>query len=278
MSSLNLPSYEPDRPFTVLQSETAVNVALCGIQGGVIGFDTEFCEPEQGTGDVETEVEGEIDMWSKAKLCVVQIAIPSDVFIIPVKRIKGNHHFSSKDTGRSDVCAAFPLELKRVVQSQEVVKAGVGFPIDGKIIFDAVGVDTKNMVDVGLLTKFSNVEEYLDSDQTPLGLERCVQDVLHSKMDKTMQKQRWDGALTDAHKKYAGLDAQASLEVYNAVVRRASAAAMTIPRGIPTDWYSFDCTQGRPTRREKSYEGKDLSWSAKFCTWYQSGRFVGYNF
>lgn len=82
-----------------------------------------------------------------------------------------------------------------------ITKAGVGFPIDGKIVFEAVGVEMRNLVDIGLLTKFSNVEDYLDMDQSPLGLERCVQDVLHCKLDKTMQRERWDGKLTDAHKK-----------------------------------------------------------------------------
>ncbi|KAJ7038556.1 ribonuclease H-like domain-containing protein [Mycena alexandri] len=261
MTSVDLPTYEPKYTFTTLESDTAVNVALCGVQDGVVGFDTEFCDPEQAGGDTTSEDDRACDQWTTAKLCVVQVATPSEVFIIPVKQIK-----------------AFPVELRRVLESDYIIKAGVGFPIDGKIVFDAVGVQMRNLVDVGLLTKFSNVGNYLDSDQTPLGLEHCVQDVLFHKLDKTMQKKRWDGKLTDAHRKYAGLDAQASLEVYNIVAPRTMAIAMTIPRGIPTDWYNFDCIAGKPKRREKSYDGRELPWSAKFCTWYQNGRFVGHNF
>ncbi|KAJ7692803.1 ribonuclease H-like domain-containing protein [Mycena metata] len=177
------------------RSETAINVALYGVQDGVVGFDTEFSESDRTDEGNVGEAEIRNDQWALTKLCVVQVAIPSEVFIMPVKQIK-----------------AFPSELQRVLESDEIVKAGVGLQTDGKIIFDAVGVEMRNLVDVGLLTKFSNVGSYLDTDQTPLGLERCVQDVLKYKLDKTMQKESWNGMLTDAHWKYAGLDAQASLE------------------------------------------------------------------
>jgi ribonuclease D len=80
---------------------------------------------------------------------------------------------------------------------------GVGLPIDGKILFDAIGdgLVIRNLVDIGLMTKYSRVELYLDQDQSPLGLERCVQDVLQRKMDKSLQRSDWRGELTAEQQK-----------------------------------------------------------------------------
>jgi hypothetical protein len=51
------------------------------------------------------------------------------------------------------------------------------------------------------MTKYCNPEMYLAQDQTPLGLDRCVYDLLGLQMEKSGQKSlRWDGELTDYHK------------------------------------------------------------------------------
>lgn len=191
----------------------------------------------------------------------------------------------------------FPAQLKCILEAPEIPKVGVGFTIDRKILYDAVGdgLVIRNFADVGLMTKFCNPEMYLAQDQMPLGLERCVQDLLDLQMGKSGQKSlRWDAELMDYHKLCesitvckgrdsiiyidAGLDGQASLEVYNIIAPAIDAKALTINRPIPQDWYTFDCCEGRPTRLLKSkYQGY-LIWAAKFCTWYQNGKFIGYEY
>ncbi|KAJ7041001.1 ribonuclease H-like domain-containing protein [Mycena alexandri] len=263
MSAPELPAYEQTSVFTTFTNAQQAEVALSVIQHGPVGLDTEYADAPAPTIDSDGVVHIETDPWKLMRLCVVQVAIPGEVFILPVKLMR-----------------AFPDHLRRILEAKTIAKVGVGLPIDGKIIFDAVGdgIVIRNLVDVGLITKYSKVEQYLDQDQTPLGLERCVQDVLHRKLDKSMQKSSWSGELTDAQKKYAGLDAQASLEVFEIVAPRLAAKALTVPRGIPVDWYTFDCREGKATRLEQSYAGEYVPWSARFCTWYWQGKFKSYNF
>ncbi|KAJ7698792.1 ribonuclease H-like domain-containing protein [Mycena metata] len=262
MSAQALPAYEQMSVFTVLTEKGQAETALSVIQQGPIGLDTEFCDPPAPVINADGTAQM-ADPWQLMKLCVVQIAIPGEVFILPVKIMK-----------------AFPDNLRRILESEAIAKAGVGLPLDGKVLFDAIGngLVIRNMVDIGLMTKYSRVELYLDQDQSPLGLERCVQDILHRKLDKELQKSVWSGSLTEAQVKYAGLDAQASLEVFSAVEPRLQQKALSVPRGIPVNWYTFDCREGKPTRLATAYNGAYMPWSAKFCTWYMAGRFRGYHF
>jgi hypothetical protein len=189
--------------------------------------------------------------------------------------------------------------LRRILESEAIPKVGVGFSIDGRVLYEAVGkgLVIRNFVDIGLMTKYCDPRAYATQDQTPLGLARCVLDVLGKHIEKGGQRSlRWDGALTDDHKlcklssEYAqlklranfnpdaGLDAQSSLEVYNIVAVKIIAKAAAINKDIPRDWYTFNCREGRPTRLEKSDFGEYLPWAPCFCTWYQNGRFIGCGF
>jgi hypothetical protein len=92
--------------------------------------------------------------------------------------------------------------LRRILELPAIAKGGVGFLTDGKVLSDAVdNLVIRNLIDVGLMIKFCNPEGYLSQDQTSLGLDRCVLDVLGLHLDKARQKTlKWDGVLTDDHK------------------------------------------------------------------------------
>lgn len=189
----------------MLDSESAVNRALSDIVTGPVGFDTEFTNPPTVAGEARLVLE-QTDPWYFKRLCVVQVAIPDKVFIIAVKIMKGERYlttFTPSYIHTNDTNEAFPSELRRILESEAIPKVGVGFPIDDKVLYEAAGegLVIRNLVDIGLMTKFCDPQAYPSQDQTPLGLARCVQDVLGMEMDKLGQKTlRWDGELTEDHK------------------------------------------------------------------------------
>ncbi|KAJ6497122.1 ribonuclease H-like domain-containing protein [Mycena vitilis] len=263
MAASALPAYAKTSEFIFLQDLPAAEAALKEVVTGPIGFDTEFSDPVL-RWDENGQLLPPTSVWDTYRLGVVQVAVPGKVFIVAVKKMK-----------------AVPDHLKRILKAEEIAKAGVGLNMDGKILYEAIGenIVIRNFVDVGLITKFGNIEGYINENQTPLGLETCVADVLHQKLDKSQSSvYRWDGEINDAQKLYAGLDAQASLEVYLAAKPRLVAKALQIGKDIRQDWYTFDCRGGVPTRLVMSRRGHYLPWAPKFCPWYQSGHFHGYDY
>ncbi|KAJ7723937.1 ribonuclease H-like domain-containing protein [Mycena maculata] len=251
--AMTIPAYPQRSIFRYIANEYEYNNALRSVEFREVGFDTEFTEPAP-------VVAAHADRWEHMKLRLIQLAIPGVVFIIDVKLMK-----------------AIPHELRRILEARHIAKVSVGLPIDGRIIFEADGIDLQNLVDVGLMTKFSNPEAYPQQDQTSLGLQICVKDVLGYHLSKSEQSRyKWQDELSEGHILYAGLDAQASLEVYSAIKPAFYEKAYKVVGGIPEHWYTFDFTKGKPTRQEKSREGKVIPWSARFCTWYNGGRFQGY--
>ncbi|KAJ7429287.1 ribonuclease H-like domain-containing protein [Mycena galericulata] len=223
-SKEELPAYKPDRVFRYIANVYEADNALRRIYKGKVGFDSEFITEdaaeavqvtltrsnEEGHHETvhigrtskyenDSETEGTYDGidWVSAKLCIVQVAVATCVYIIDVKRMRG-----------------FPRELRRIIEDKTIAKVGVGFINDGRVIWDATGVNAKNFVDVGLMAKYGDPERYREEDAQGLSLERCVKDILGCKIDKTHRTTwRWDQNLSPAHLTYAGLDAQASLEV-----------------------------------------------------------------
>ncbi|KAJ7606050.1 ribonuclease H-like domain-containing protein [Mycena polygramma] len=170
-----------------------------------------------------------------------------------------------------------PNQLVRILESRTIAKVGVGFLADGRVIWDGPRINVQNLVDVGLMAKLAKPERYAEEDFAPLSLERCVKDVLGAQLDKALQQSPWDEELTAAQVTYAGLDAQASLEIFHVLsaMLRKKGAALGIEE-VPEDWYSFDCQEGKPTRRMRSYRGDILPWSTRFCPWWSAGKFQGY--
>ncbi|KAJ7622012.1 ribonuclease H-like domain-containing protein [Mycena polygramma] len=253
-----LPIYRKRGICRYIANEFECDNALRKVTEGPLGLDTEFLDVLV-QASLNRPPWFRID-WYSIKLCVVQIALEDRVLVIDVKRMR-----------------VVPNQLARILESQTIAKVGVGFLADGRVIWDGPRINVQNLVDVGLMAKLANPERYAEEDFAPLSLERCVKDVLGAQLDKSLQQSAWDEDLTAEQVTYAGLDAQASLEVFNAVSVMLEQKGTTLGIGeIPEDWYSFDCREGKPTRREPSYRGDILPWSTRFCPWWSAGKFQGY--
>ncbi|KAJ7474496.1 hypothetical protein B0H11DRAFT_2236181 [Mycena galericulata] len=198
--------YRPNAEFIYITTIKVANAALVGIVKGAIGFDSEHAV-KKGTETSQSLPATNVDDpdwvddgrdWTSVRICVVQIAIQGKVFIINVRKMR-----------------AFPSELRRILESTVIAKVGCGFANDGRYLSEDLAVNVKWFVEVGIMTKLAHPENYANEDSGPLGLDRCVMDHFGLELDKTSQKAlQWDGTITPKHIEYAGLDAQASLAVF----------------------------------------------------------------
>ena len=94
-------------------------------------------------------------------------------------------------------CGAFPQELRRLIETDSILKVGCGFVNDGKVIHESVGINVRKFVEVGMMVKFSEPERYAEESATGLSLERCVKHVFNCQLDKTKCRVfKWDSDVT----------------------------------------------------------------------------------
>ncbi|KAJ7229634.1 ribonuclease H-like domain-containing protein [Mycena rebaudengoi] len=165
--------------------------------------------------------------WKNIALCVIQLARGKDAWVIDITRVK-----------------AYPQELKRVLESDDVMKVGVALITDIPSMWGDLRSDVKNMVDVGLMTKLVLADKYNTTAYGPVGLQDCVADILGFHVDKGPQKSDWKQVLTDAQIKYAAIDAVASIRLYDALVPRLVELENQIKREIPDRWYRYNSSFG----------------------------------
>ncbi|KAJ7758508.1 ribonuclease H-like domain-containing protein [Mycena maculata] len=224
--------YDKEGEHYYITDEIEVNTALAPIVHGRIGFDTEFYDnPDKLNAKILAELTPSGVPWKRVKLCTVQVAVIGAVYVINIKKMQ-----------------AFPAELRRLLASDDVLKVGVGLAADGKVIWDGVAAYVQHFVDVGLMIKYANPELYENKDQNPLSLKCCVAQALNKALNKGPRRDNWNSKLTHEQIKYAALDAQASLQVYDKAVELLEAQAKRLGRPVPEDWYKFDFRAGVPTR------------------------------
>ncbi|KAJ7171230.1 ribonuclease H-like domain-containing protein [Mycena filopes] len=286
MSVLSTPMnpYTRHSTFVHIKTQSDANDALRPIRGGVIGFDTEFktrvvpgheAQAMLATAGTKADrrayqiarvnhfgAQGIPVDWSGAGLCIVQIARHEDVYIIDLKRIR-----------------AFPSELRRILEDEAIAKVGTGFGNDGKAIWEDLGCNVRTFVDVGFMIRLWNPEGYATRNNN-ISLEDCVADLLGLALNKAPGTEiKWDEPIEEQEGaiEYAGLDAQASLEIYNEVSKRLRSKELTLGRLIPNDWYTYHFVQGAATRTVKNYLGMPHPWSYTVCPWYVGGVFSNYH-
>ncbi|KAJ7891067.1 ribonuclease H-like domain-containing protein [Mycena leptocephala] len=236
----------------------------CGsIRDGAIGFDTEY------THRKPTDVEAMIDEifntvpgskrsgiivwqalqsmygqgfnieWDNIGLCIIQLARGNVVGLLNMNRIK-----------------AFPDELRRILCSKDIVKAGVGVTADLTVIWNDLGVDMNNIVDCGLMAKLLLAEKYKETSFTYPSLQQSVGDVLGHVVAKDQQKTNWKGGengdITEAQKGYAAMDAHASLRLYKVLVPALLEMALRVEANIPPSWYIFNGRYGFAVKTKKT--------------------------
>ncbi|KAJ7471253.1 ribonuclease H-like domain-containing protein [Mycena galericulata] len=284
---LEHPPFELRNPVQYLTTRRSVNRALAFITDGVVGFDTEFV-PKMATSEDEfidaviAKVGGNrktvvtvlraIDLsrsrfkiaWHNIGLCVVQIARGDDVWVINLSKIK-----------------AYPAELRRILESPDIVKTGVGILSDIQVVWSDLGSEMNNLVDGGLMARLLLAEKYADTAYSNLSMAVSVREILGAEIDKEMGKSNWKGEsdndLTSEQIKYAAIDAVASLRLYEALGPALVDKSAQLNLAIPAGWYSFNSSYGEPTRTQLTHQGKVALWSTReTCTWFFGGKFQGY--
>jgi 3'-5' exonuclease len=212
-----------------LVTEAEVNDALAHIKYGVIGFDTEFMprtlgDDERFIENIFTTIPGSKRsaitawqalqiraqsplniLWDNVGLCIIQIAEGDDVWVINLTRIRGAWKILSVEAISADHLLALPSELRRIITSKDIIKAGVGVAADVGVIWNDLGEDINYLVDCGLMARLLLAEKFCDTSFANLSLSQAVEEVLGLHIGKELQKSNWkgdsDGDITDEQKR-----------------------------------------------------------------------------
>ncbi|KAJ7029815.1 ribonuclease H-like domain-containing protein [Mycena alexandri] len=274
----------------VLQADTIsyfidkamANEALRPIVQGTVGIDTEYVRREL-TGEeriidemptmaapvkkagrsaiqyLESIRPGFLPDWDHAGICLIQIAYERQVWVFNLTRMR-----------------AFPAELRRILTSPLILKAGAGILSDAAVLWEDVRVEVKNMADVGLMTRLWRAEDNPDDGFNHMALDAAASEAFGVTMDKRYQKGvDWKLDPHEAHITYAALDAVVSLRLYEKLDGELRLANSGGNSTFSTAWYSFNSVMGEATRSRLSVRNADIPWSTKDCTWFAAGKFQG---
>ncbi|KAJ7768502.1 ribonuclease H-like domain-containing protein [Mycena metata] len=263
-------------------TEAQANTELAAVVEGAVGFDTEFVKrtlygDEKIIDDMPTMSPSAkktarlaiqylksrsplfgID-WTKTGLCLVQIAQGEVVWVLNMNRIK-----------------SYPSQLRRILESDNIAKTGAGIASDGFVIWEDLRTNTKNLVDVGLMTRLWGVNKRKDEPYSNLALETAAAEILEITIDKTYQKNvDWKVEPNKAQIIYAAIDAAAALRLHKILTVELAQDEVDFAVKIPTDWYTFNFTLGEAMRTRKSVRDVEIPWSMKDCTWFSNNKFQG---
>ncbi|KAJ6459160.1 ribonuclease H-like domain-containing protein [Mycena vitilis] len=252
-----------------LTSERAVNDVLRAIQDGVIGFDTEYKHRDPTVDEVVIE-----HLFAN-----VPGSKRSGLLVWQVLQTKHGERFDIK-WDNIGLIRALPQELERVLESHDITKAGVGIAADLGVVWNDLGCNINNAVDCGLMAKLKDPHRYKNGPFANLSLEQSVSDVLGFDITKDLQKSNWkgdaNGDISEEQRKYAAIDAHASLRLYEELAPALDDKAREINKPIPRGWYTFNGRFGYTMRTESTIWEKDALWSTADCTWFFGGKFQGY--
>ncbi|KAJ7182685.1 ribonuclease H-like domain-containing protein [Mycena crocata] len=273
------------KDFTVfyITTEFQANEALKTITDGEVGFDTEFTDrrptkeerwilkafPSAGaarraalTGWQVVELQSHQSFpiaWDNIGLRLVQIYQRGDAWVLDMWKIK-----------------AFPRELKRILESSDIVKTGVGLIKDISIIWDDLRFEMKNVVDAGMMARLHLIEKHQKTSYTNLALKVCVEELLGYKFPKELAVSDWKAdELSEEQILYAAQDAVASHKVYTLMKPALQQKSIDIGAEIPAAWYTFNTRHGEPTRMKKAADGSEVVWKTSDCTWFGGGKYIG---
>ncbi|KAJ7753758.1 ribonuclease H-like domain-containing protein [Mycena metata] len=268
---------------TYVITEAQANHELVNIVDGVIGLDTEFVKrtlygdeaiidnmPIMGASAKKTArlaiqyLESMLPtfsiQWENTGLCLIQLAQGESVWVLNMNRIK-----------------AFPSELRRILESPDIAKAGAGILSDGCVLWEDLRCNAKNLVDVGLITRLWAVPtRHKEEPFSNLALDTATFEVMTLTLDKTFQTTvNWKLEPNRAHIIYAAIDAAAALRVHELLAPDMAAEEANPETTFSTDWYTFNCTLGDAMRIKRSIRGAEVPWSMKDCTWFSNNKFQG---
>jgi hypothetical protein len=155
-------------------------------------------------------------------------------------------------------------------------------------------MEINKLVDVGLMAKLLFCEKYSESGYSNLSMIVAVAEVLGAYIPKELRLSNWGVELTpeqieckqctftpvdsdgNPRSTDAGVDAIASLRLYEKLTTALDSKATSLGQDIPEDWYSFNSARGEPTRVDLSFRGEELPWTPRVCPWFFLGKFQGY--
>ncbi|KAJ7613318.1 ribonuclease H-like domain-containing protein [Mycena polygramma] len=266
-----------------LTEEGAVNRALEGILDGVVGFNTEYgkripTDEEAFITQALNDVGGQKKWgvlawqimeqrppkqfaipWDNIALCLVQIARDSDVWVVDLRKMR-----------------AYPKELKRILDSPDIVKAGVGVTADIAHVWADLRTNIHNVVDAGCMARLLLAHKYSDNQFGNLSLQVSAAEILGYDINKEERESDWTGDITKAQKLYAATDAAVSLRLYERLVPALEQHRRSLGVSILENWYTMNGKYGEPMRKNLTIRGEEATWSVKDCYWFTGSRFQGY--
>ncbi|KAJ7601440.1 ribonuclease H-like domain-containing protein [Mycena polygramma] len=277
-----------------LTTEDEVNNALQHIEGGVVGFDTEYdkrkpTDEEELISRVMTETSGQKKWgilawqviqqetyketkfpvaWDNIALCVIQLARGPDVWVMNVRSMR-----------------AYPRELEHVLTSPDIVKASVGVTNDFIHLWNDFRSDMKNVVDVGCMARLLLAHKHCTTLYANMSLQSSAEEILCYAVDKEERESDWTGQLSRKQKifdqkkkkkKNAAIDAAVSLKLYENLHPALNEHKTQLGVSIPENWYSINSRYGEPTRKYPTIWNEVMPWLVKDCYWFANGRFQGY--
>ncbi|KAJ7171034.1 ribonuclease H-like domain-containing protein [Mycena filopes] len=268
----HLEAYELEEPVLHLTTETEVDDALAPILNGVIGFDAEFVERTHTVEELIIErISQRVGGNKKAMMLAWQlIQIESTAGF----NIKWEHIAPHEKP-------VIPQELRRVLTSPDILKAGVGLGNNISFIWRDFAIELVNLVDVGCMARLLLVEQHADQGYSNLSLQTSAAEILGVFVGKEESTSNWKGEtgvgdLTTAQLDYAGIDASVSLKLYQTLEPALEDKQRQLRITIPRNWYSMNTKYGEPTRKFPTRWGETLPWSVKDCYWYHGNKFAGY--
>ncbi|KAF7336581.1 Werner Syndrome-like exonuclease [Mycena sanguinolenta] len=263
-------------------TEEEADAALSVVKdGAIVGFDTEF-SPRRPTveegylaviGNPQTRRSALLGLqivewrtqtpfavaWDNIGLRLVQIAHEGTVVVLDLMKIR-----------------AIPKQLRRILESETITKAGAGVVADVKVVWDDLRINTMHVVDVALMANLVLCETGLCTNGfNALALKVCVEQLLGQEFPKDEQKSDWaQPELTPAQIEYAAIDAAACERLHETLSAAVAAKAKEV--FISRSWYTVNSMFGELLRAKPAQDGQELVWRSDDCGWYRGNKFVGY--
>ncbi|KAJ7041714.1 hypothetical protein C8F04DRAFT_1176807 [Mycena alexandri] len=258
----------------------AANEILTGIEKGVVGFDTEFTKRiPSSTDQIILDMEAPSPTAKKAAKAILQY-----LELVSEKGYQTDWEKAGLCT--IQIATALPVELKRILESPEILLAGAGLLSDTTVIWEDLHIDMKQLTDVGLMTRLWKPEARDEEGFQHLALDSATKDVLQITIDKSKQslidwrKEPSESDITCKRETNyhtdAAIDTAVSLRLFEFLSPALVKKEQAMGKQIPASWYTYNMTEGEPTRINRSHKGAVIPWSFRDCTWWMANKFKGY--
>ncbi|KAJ6525336.1 hypothetical protein B0H19DRAFT_1084881 [Mycena capillaripes] len=125
---------------------------------------------------------------SRGELCKLNTADEKGRGSTKQQRTEGSHKSKRR---------AFPSELKRILQSPQSAKIGVGILRDASVLWDDLRTEARLLVDAGMMARLLLVEKYQKPGYGNFTLKTSVAEVLQFKSNEDLEESHSSANMTD---------------------------------------------------------------------------------